>query len=96
MLFFIFIFLHTYCAVWLCWHYFCVPPFVRTKLLLLQKKGQYSVVKKHGEVKKKRGENVLSAYDGGSGSGHRPQSGGSYLSFWQVRNYISAFFAAAN
>jgi len=47
-------------------------------------------------VKRKRGENVLSAYDGGSGDGHRPQSGGSCHSFWQVRNYILAFFAAAH
>jgi hypothetical protein len=58
-----------------------------------RKEKQYFVVKKHGEVKRKRGKNVLSAYDGGSGSGHRPQSGGSYHSFWQVRNYILGFFA---
>ncbi len=68
----------------------------QNKFVIVAEEKQYFVVKKHGEVKRKRGENVLSAYDGGSGDGHRPQSGGSYHSFWQVRNYILAFFAAAD
>jgi hypothetical protein len=64
----------------------------QNQFVIVAEEGQYFVVKKHGEVKRKRAENVLTAYDGGSGSGHRPQSGGSYHSFWQVRNYILAFF----